>query len=134
MLRAVCVGIVATCILAMVGCGPKEVPSSGKRSPTSADRVRIYQKAPHRYENLGVVSIAVTPEVRMDDKGDSTLGFERLKAKAAELGANGLLLIVPVTEANANVLAGYKGSFYQVPVRTTGARTAYATAIWVLEE
>ena len=78
--------------------------------------------------------VTVTPEVRFDERGDANLGFDRLKAAAAKLGANGLLLPpegIEGTDARATV--GYHGTFYQVPLRSK-PRTAMAEAIYVIEE
>jgi hypothetical protein len=71
--------------------------------------------------------------VRWDERGDADAGFDRLKADAAARGANGLLLQAPAGAADARVLAGYKGDYYQVPLQTK-PRAAVAQAIYVLEE
>ena len=111
------------------------VPSSGPRSPTIAEQVKIYQKAPKRYENLGVVSVTRAEGATWDERGDATVGFDILKRKAAALGANGLLLTVPEGGEEKRATAGYHGTYYQVPVKgPRGSVEGLAQAIFVLEE
>jgi hypothetical protein len=115
------------------GCASEVVPSpAGGRKPTQPSEVKVYQSQPHKYELLGTVEVPVGGDVRWDEHGDATPGFEKLRAEAASHGANGLLLSV---EGNtAVVTAGYKGTFYQVPVRMGQPSTAMARAIYVLKE
>ena len=122
-------------LLLACGCSSHEVvPSSGTRPPTRAADVKIYPKHPDKYERLGVVSVAVTPEVRFDERGDANLGFDRLKEQAAKRGANGLLLPPEGVEgSDAMATVGYHGTFYQVPLKSK-PRTAMAEAIYVIEE
>src|SRR5687768_8633278 len=88
------------------GCKSEIVPSSGSRTPTSPEQVKIYEKQPKRYEMLGTVSVPVGGEVRWDDRGHAKAGFDKLKQRAAALGANGLLLKVPEDQSDFLVLAG----------------------------
>jgi hypothetical protein len=130
--------LLTTILLALVagsiiGCGSQVVPSSGPRPPTEPMNVTIYQKEPHRYEVLGRVEVPIGGEVRWDDRGEAVAGFDRLKSAAAAQGANGLLLVGD-DPLMTRVLAGYKGTFYQVPVRTENPRAAIAKAIYVLDE
>ncbi|MGB7161296.1 MAG: hypothetical protein WBD40_24775 [Tepidisphaeraceae bacterium] len=118
------------------GCAPKSevVPSAGLRAPTSAEQVKIYEKAPRKYEQLGVIVQEVSPDNRWDERGDATRGFDQLKAKAAAKGANGLLLVDPDATEKHSVLAGYKGDYYTVPIRLSEPRAGVAQAIFVIEE
>jgi hypothetical protein len=121
--------------LSDVGCSsPEIVPSKGTRPPTSPEYIGIYQKEPRKYERLGLITQQVTPEMKFDDRGDSTKGFEALKAQAAKLGANGLLLKLPEGSYDFLVLAGYKGSYYQVPANKGEPKTVMGEAIYVLEQ
>ena len=139
MIRTHYVGMLVTpltvVMLLICGCKSHEVvPSSGTRPPTRAEDVKIYPKHPDKYERLGVVSVAVTPEVRFDERGDANLGFDRLKAAAAQRGANGLLFPPEgVAGSDATATVGYHGTFYQVPLKSN-PRTAMAEAIYVIEE
>ena len=117
-------------LLALVGCAPKVVESTGPRQPTSADQITIYQKEPSKYEVLGMVEVPIGGAIRMDERGDATMAFEELRRKAAALGANGLLLDEKKVPSDVMVTASHKGTFYQVPVNRT-PRAAKGQAIFV---
>lgn len=134
------VPLIALAMLALavldLGCASsgEVVPSKGPRPPTDPAYVAIYQKEPRKYEVLGQISQVVTPDMKWDEKGDSTAGFEKLKALAAEKGANGLLLKLPEGTYAYLVLAGYKGQYYQVPVKAGEPKTVMGEAIYVIEQ
>jgi hypothetical protein len=71
--------------------------------------------------------------VKWDERGNADLGFDRLLADAAKLGANGLLMAADPGPDAKLVLAGYHGVFYQLPLRGTPP-TAVAQAIYVISE
>jgi hypothetical protein len=121
--------IVLTTVL--TGCS-HVVPSSGPRSPTTPAQVSIYDKEPKKYEQLGTVEVPVGGDVRWDARGDATPGYEKLKTAAAARGANGILLL-PTENEKLKVLAGYRGTFYQVPIREGTPNIAVAQAIYVIE-
>ena len=135
MMRQTISVVLMTCVLTMlVGCASHTVvPSAGPRKPTSPQDVRVYQKHPKQYEQLGKVIVNVTPEMKWDERGDSTAGFEALKAQAAALGANGVLLTIPAADYEYLVTVGYQGTFYQLPMRRE-PRTIVAEAVFVLEQ
>jgi hypothetical protein len=116
---------------ALPGCAPEVLPAT-QHAPSTAESVMLYQKAPKKYENLGMISVPVTPDMKWDQNGDSTPGFDAIKAKAATLGANGVLLDAPRDQWDVMVTAGYKNSWYQVPVRAN-PKMAVATAIFVVD-
>jgi hypothetical protein len=120
-------------LIAGSGCSPEVVPSSGPRMPTSPAAVEIYPKEPKKYEKLGVVEVPVGGDVRWDEKGEATAGFEKLKAGAAAVGANGILLNPPPAPGMGLVVAGYKGAFYQVPYRTGNPKVVAVQAIYMIE-
>jgi hypothetical protein len=127
----VVVGVVAAIL---TGCAKSEVvPSTGPHSPTTPDKVTIYQKPPKlKYEKLGTVEATRSEGAKWDEHGDASKGFDALKAKAAAMGANGLLLEAPKGTYDIWVTAGYNGTFHQVPVRNkSGEPTAIAEAIYV---
>jgi hypothetical protein len=117
----------------VAGCSSEVVPSKGARAPTDPAQVAIYQKEPHRYELLGNVEVPVGGEVRWDERGEAVAGFDRLKSQAAARGANGILLVGDNPQMT-RVLAGYKGTFYKVPVRYGKPDVAVAKAIYVLDQ
>jgi hypothetical protein len=123
--------MVSTFVTALCSCGPEVVPSSGPRPPTSPDSVKIYQNKPSKYEDLGLLTLAITPDLGWDRNGDANAAFDRMKEQAAALGANGLLLDVDPSHYDILTQAGYHATFYQVPMK---AKTAFGEAIFVLKE
>ena len=114
---------------------PQVVPSTGPRMATTPEKVNFYKQPPKKYEQLGTVTVTSAEGAKWDDRGDATEGFEILKRKAAERGANGLLLKAPKGEYEKLILAGYKGEYFQVPVKgRPGDATAIVEAIYVLEK
>src|SRR5687768_8951641 len=101
------------------GCAsePEIVPSMGARTPTSLEQVKVYDKAPKKYEILGKVTVTREEGAKWDERGNANAAFDNARAKAAALGANGLLVHAEPGEFQARATAGYHGKFYQVPVR-----------------
>jgi hypothetical protein len=120
--------------LVLAGCASHEVvPSSGPRPATTPEQVKIYQDHPNRYEQLRLIAMEVTPEMGWDERGHADAAFDALKAQAAAAGANGLLLAANPGDFDLLVTAGYRGTFYQVPMRRN-PRTAVAQAVFVLKQ
>ena len=125
--------ILAAFVCSACTSSPEVVPSSGPRTATSPEQVEIYTKAPDKYEELGPVTVTGAEGAKWDERGDATAGFDALKRKAADRGANGLLLKLKEGEYEQLVLAGYKGEYYPVPVKGKPP-TAVAQAIYVIEK
>jgi hypothetical protein len=122
------------CAAVLAGCsGPEVLPPSGAHPVALPAQVKIYQKQPAKYELLGTINVPVTAAMKWDDRGDSTAGFEALQAKAAALGANGVLLKADQGLYDIEIGAGFKGTYYLVPLKKE-PRTAVASAIFVLKE
>jgi hypothetical protein len=133
-LRPICQTLLmsaATCALA--ACGPQVLPPSGPHAVTDPDRILLYQQEPSKYELLGEIAMPVTPDMRFDEHGDSTVGFEALKARAAAMGANGVLLLDKSNKHDYLVGVGYRGMYYQVPMRAD-PKSVVANAIYVPQE
>jgi hypothetical protein len=120
-------------VLMAGGCAPEVLPSSGPRPSIGADQVLIYRKQPAKYEDMGIISVSHDEGARWDERGVANPLFDALKSKAAERGANGVLLMVDPAESDRIVTAGYHDWFYQVPVRGTPP-TAIAKAIYVFKK
>lgn len=122
------------CWILAGGCqSPEVVAPSGPRAATSPEQVKIYQKQPKKYEELGVIEVPIGGDVRWDERAHAKGGFDQLKQRAAALGANGLLLQVPDGKQDFMVVAGDGNDYYQVPMRNE-PRRAVAQAIYVLKE
>ena len=116
----------------MAGCGPEALPPT-QHAPLSPDQVKIYPKAPARYEKMSMITVPVTPQIRWDEKGESTPGFEAMKSQAAAMGANGVLLAPEPGTYDLMVTVGYKGTWYQVPAKRD-PKAVVARAIYVVQE
>jgi len=122
--------VLAAVAVLSCSCEPKVLPAT-PHAVTSPDQVKIYQKQPKEYEDLGTLQLEITPELRWDQNGEANAAFDLMRSKAAALGANGLLLQMPPQQNSILTLAGYHGAWYQVPMI---AKTAYAKAIFVVKE
>jgi hypothetical protein len=118
---------------ASLGCAQHEVWPTTAHMPTKPEDVKVYQKHPAKYEQLEQVSVEITPDLMWNERGEAPKAIDALRAKAAALGANGLLLAQDATDAKLVVLATYHGEHYQIPMKNN-PRTAVARAIYVIEE
>jgi len=85
------VAVVAQLLLA--GCAASShVMVGNARTPISPDEVKVYLQPPPRYEEIATIDASSrgTPVFTDQRKMDRAIG--RLKAEAAKLGANGILL------------------------------------------
>ena len=120
--------------VASPGCSSSTVLPTQQHAPSDPATVELFQKPPHKYEVLGPIMVPVTPELRWDERGQSTAGIDALKAKAAGMGGNGVLLVAPPGTADSSATVGYKnGEYYQIPLKME-PRTAVGQAIFVHTE
>ena len=129
-------GVLSLCLggLMFSGCAQPTVLPSQKHAPSSASAVKIYQKQPMKYEDLGMISLVITPDISWDEKGNTNKAFDMLKDKAAALGANGVLLDMPKDHYDLLASTGYNGTRYDVAMKMKPEKTAMAHAIFVVEE
>jgi hypothetical protein len=128
--------VAMTLALCIVGCRGKSKPAPSTKPPpakTAAQLVDLYETPPHRYERLGEISVPVG-DVKWDASANGNAGFDRLKEKAALLGANGVLLHVDSSARDGTALAGYHGIYYEVSYMNTTPRIFIAQAIYVVEK
>jgi hypothetical protein len=92
-MRTICrIGTCAWLLLLAACSTSSHVLVGTARPPISPDSVRVYRQPPLRYEEIATLnatsqgSFAITGQQNMDK------AIERLKAEAAKLGANGVLL------------------------------------------
>ena len=115
-------------------CGCSSEPTvlpAGQHAAVAPEQVRIYQKRPKKYEQLGTVTLQITPEMTWDEKGQANAAMGALQQKAAAMGADGLLLWGEPGTYDILATAGYRGQFYEVPIRRQPpTRTAVAQAIY----
>jgi len=122
----------ASLVLLVVNSCQSEVLPTQKHAESTPARVKVYQDPPKRYEFLGTVSMAATAENRWEDNTSVDAGIELLKAGAAKVGANGMILKHP---AHKDMLScKYLGKNYSISIERSPDRTVYAQAIYVIEE
>jgi len=124
------IGILALAFAA--GCGSEIVPAT-QHPVNQPQNVQIYQDAPKKYEILGQVEDVIPVGYTWDANGNANEEFDRLKAKAAQLGANGVLLTIDRSLYDVQAGAGYYGTQYEVAIRNN-PKTAVAIAIYVIEK
>ncbi len=120
----------------LAGCAsePQVFPPT-KHALISADQVRILQDRPQKYEQMGTITLEITPALTWDERGDANAAFELLKQKAAATGANALVLWAQPDAFDIRATAGYRGTFYQVPIkRQLPTRTVIAQAVYLVQE
>lgn len=89
---------VMICLLGLTGCATgTHIITGAKRPALKPEQVTLYQIAPEKFEIIGIVN-ASTPGKRQSSMDDAV---NTLKAEAAKIGANGVLLgsVNPGSEA-----------------------------------
>ena len=84
--------VLTSTAFAIVGCASNSPNVTGtRRNPISPDQVTLYFDLPAEYEEIGVVS--ASSGARWGDERSVEYAIKELKKQAANLGANGLLLL-----------------------------------------
>jgi hypothetical protein len=117
---------------ALAGCRAEVVQPKAPRSPSEPATIKLYQKEPRRYEDLGFVESPGDLTATRDVRADAFV--KDLRAKAAQRGANGLLLEAPPVRGSYRVGAYYDEEYFLFPVRTRPETAVLARAIYVLKE
>ncbi|MGE5608846.1 MAG: hypothetical protein ACM359_06315 [Bacillota bacterium] len=117
--------------MAVAGCQSTGRPASEPRPATNPAGVQLYQKAPHNYEDLGIVEVAGDFQYGPNSTADRIV--EELKAKAAAKGANGIWLFPPRDPGLVGYGAFYNDQYYMFPVRRSQPSATLARAIYVRE-
>ena len=62
------------------------------RPPTSPESVRVYYRPPPKYEEIATISASSQGSLALTSQQNMDKAIERMKAEAAKVGANGILL------------------------------------------
>jgi hypothetical protein len=62
------------------------------RPPISPESVRVYYRPPPKYEEIATISSSSQGSLALTSQQNMDKAIERMKAEAAKLGANGILL------------------------------------------
>jgi len=62
------------------------------RPPISPESVRVYYRPPPKYEEIATISASSQGSLALTSQQNTDKAIQRLKAEAAKVGANGILL------------------------------------------
>ena len=83
----------AACALALAGCSTSSHVLLGTpRPPIAPEQVRVYTMPPGRYEQIASINANSSGSLALTGQQNMDKAMERMKAEAAKLGANGILL------------------------------------------
>ena len=126
MLRCILPALVAV----LAGCtivDSSSIPVGKRLPPTNASQVQIYNSPPSRYDEIAIVSAKAGHDFKSDQSVMAS-AIQRLKAEAAAMGANGILLQNVHTRNEPTVTTGFgTGTVYGAG----GVATASGTTIGV---
>ena len=129
MITRIRVALLATSALLVFGCQAKLLQTA-THAPTSPADIKLYQKEPEEYEILGIVQ--VKENLRSDEGTEITPIVNALKAKAAAMGANGLLFAAESDpRTTVRIVGRYDNEFYQIPYQLKPTKVVLAKAIWI---
>ena len=128
--------IVSMLALTLAACTSSHVLVGTKRAPIDPAQVQVYLDPPANFERVALLEANSNASFTFTKQGRTDKVIERLKAEAAQLGANGILLQGIGTEYAGSVgtmsgsaySGGYSGIGYSAPVTTTAGS---AVAIYV---
>lgn len=87
------VAIVLVCAATfLVGCASSHVLVGKTRAAISPETVKVYLRAPTKYEEVALLEASSKASFAVTDQGKMDAVIVRLKVEAAKLGANGILL------------------------------------------
>lgn len=105
----------------LVGCAASSHIVTGKtRPPIDPSHVRLYNHPPAKYEEIAIVEASSRNSWAISDQGKIDAVVARLKAEAAKLGANGVLLQTTGSESTGGVVVG----------GATGGNPSFGTGIY----
>lgn len=82
----------AALMLIVAACASSHVVVGNTRPPISPDQVKVYLHPPAKYEEVAILDASSKNSFAVGSQGKMNKVIERLKAEAAALGANGILL------------------------------------------
>lgn len=95
-------------LAALSGCATSYVMVGQARPPISPDQVQIYLHPPaNKYSEIALLDASSKGSFAITAQGKTNVVIDRLKAEAAKLGANGILLEGVGDQAGGSVGTGY---------------------------
>jgi hypothetical protein len=90
----------------LVGCASSSLVVGTRRPPIAPEQVRIYLDPPARYEKVALLSAVSNFSWAITDQGKTNKVADRLRAEAAAVGANGVLLQGLVDQQSGSIGSG----------------------------
>lgn len=109
-------------ILLLTACASSSVLVGNARAPISEEQVRVYIEPPAGYETVALLEASDLGANGFSAQSRMNKVMNRLKAEAAELGANGILLQGIDTQYTGSVNSGYATA-------NAYGNSAYATGV-----
>ncbi|HEX9390299.1 MAG TPA: hypothetical protein VF928_03190 [Usitatibacteraceae bacterium] len=106
--------------LLVAGCTGSHVITGTVRAPLDSSQVTIYTVPPPKYEEVAIIDASSQMSLAVTEQGNMDVVMQRLKERAAALGANGVLL-QGTGSASTGGIGGGVGGF--------GGNTAYGTGL-----
>jgi hypothetical protein len=98
-------------LAALSGCATSHVMVGQARAPISPDQVQVYLHPPaNKYIEIALLDTSSRGAFAITAQGKTNVVMDRLKAEAAKLGANGILLEGVGDQAGGSVGTGYATS------------------------
>ena len=95
-------------VTALSGCATSHVMVGQARPPISPDQVQVYLRPPaNKYVEIALLDTSSKGSFAITAQGKTNVVIDRLKAEAAKLGANGILLEGVGDQAGGSVGTGY---------------------------
>ena len=114
----------------LYGCATGSAIVTGTTRPAIiSSEVRIYLDPPSQYETIGIVEASSDVELSSQAAQDRTIN--ELKAQAAKLGANGVILLQS-GEKSSGMVGFFSGGVFYAGAEET--KTARGKAIYVPKE
>ena len=98
--------VLAAICFALVACASSAVVVGTKRPPIRPEQVKVYLRAPAKFEEVAVLEASSRNSVAFSSQGKMNKVVERLKIEAAKIGANGILLTGTGSEYGGTVNSG----------------------------
>ena len=117
-------------LIALFGCATGSSIVTGKVRPAiNPNEVKLYLESPTKYETIGIVE--ASSEVEFSSQSAQDRAIQELKAQAAKIGANGVL-ISNTADKSGDMVGFYSGGVFYAGASET--KTARGNAIFVIQE
>jgi hypothetical protein len=115
--------VLAAVSMSLLACVSSHVLVGTQRPPIPPDQVRIYLRPPpQHYEEIAILDTSSRHSFSLTAQGKTDAVIRRLKAEAAKLGANGVLLEEVGNQASGSVGSGVGAS-------TSGGHASFGIGI-----